>query len=156
MQFKIRKAIPGDLPVILKLGRKNVDQYERTHLGDEMADKFINSGACDQSFIDNLQNTTVIEYNGEIIGLIIFSKNIIDGFLIDSAFWGTGAAQYLMEDTLDKLFNIYDYVTLQAFASSPRANAFYLKTGWILEETKEIDGTMFNNYKYLSNVTTKL
>ena len=39
MNYKIRKALITDMETIVVIGRNMVDQYERTHLGDEMANR---------------------------------------------------------------------------------------------------------------------
>ena len=46
MNYKIRKAEKLDMDDVLRLGRKIVDVCERTHLGDQAADRYINSGDC--------------------------------------------------------------------------------------------------------------
>lgn len=130
MEYIIRKATPADKQKILVMGRNIVDKYERTHLGDTMVDGYINSGACDNDFLKNFDNTTVLELNNEIIGLIIWIDNVIQGFLIDFPYWGTGAAQHLINTTINSKFKEFNEVTLECFETSPRANAFYKKMGF--------------------------
>lgn len=130
MKYTIRKATTDDKQNILKMGRRIVDKYERTHLGDSIVDEYIESGDCDTDFLKYFDNITVLVLDTNIIGLIIWIDNIVQGFLIDIPYWGTGAAQYLMNTTLDDKFQVYNEVTLECFESSPIANAYYKKTGW--------------------------
>lgn len=131
MNYKIRKAISTDMETILKIGRNMVDKYERTHLGDEMANGYIESGGCDSDFRKYFDDTAVLLLNEKIIGLIIWVENVIQGFLIDIPYWGTGAAQYLLNETMNEKFNIYDKITLECFETSPRANSYYQKVGFM-------------------------
>jgi len=152
INYKIRKATEEDLDVILPMGRKIVDEYERTHLGNEMADGFINSGMCDQIYRESLENTTVLTDKKKITGLIIIVENTIQGFLINKTYWGTGAAQYLMSKTLNKMAKKYEEVSLECFESSPRANSYYRKMGWEKTEVKDTDnGRMVLYKRYFNN-----
>lgn len=149
--YIIRKATEKDLDIILSMGRKIVDEYERTHLGDEMADGFINSGMCDQIYRDSLQNTSVLIDEKQIIGLIITVENTVQGFLINKKHWGTGAAQYLMSETLKTMAKKYNEVSLDCFESSPRANSYYKKDGWKKTEVKDTDSGRMVVYKKYFN-----
>ena len=140
MNYKMRKAEKSDLDSVLKLGRKIVDVYERTHLGDEMADGYINSGACDEDFKKLYSNITLMTLEDKIIGLIVCDKNEIQGFLIDVPYWGTGAAQYLLDYAIKNIFSQYDEINLECFVTSPRANAFYQKMEFNQIKTVEGDG----------------
>lgn len=140
MNYVIRKAAEADKEAVLALGRKTVDEYERTHLGDEVADGYINSGACDGDFIKIYDNITVMLENDVIIGLIACEKNEIQGFLMDSLYWGKGTAQTLLDHAENELFRGYEEITLECFESSPRANAFYRKTGFIANNIVDGDG----------------
>jgi N-acetylglutamate synthase-like GNAT family acetyltransferase len=140
MNYKIRKAQNQDLEKILELGRKIVDKYERTHLGDEVADCYINSGACDNDFRELYDNITLLTLDEDIIGLIICEKNEIQGFLVDIPYWGTGAAQVLLDYAIKNIFSDYDDITLECFVSSPRANAFYKKMGFLRQSVVDGDG----------------
>lgn len=149
--YTIRKATEKDLDIILPMGRKIVDEYERTHLGDEMADGFINSGMCDQIYRDSLPNTSVLIDEKKIIGLIITVENTVQGFLINKTHWGTGAAQYLMSETLKAMAKTYNEVSLECFESSPRANSYYRKIGWEKTEVKDTDSGRMVVYKQYFN-----
>ena len=142
MEYIIRKATQEDLDSVLSLGRKIVDQYERTHLGDEMADSYINSGACDSDFIKIYDTITVILSKQEIIGLISCNENTIQGLLIDLPYLGTGAAQTLLDYAIKNLFNDYSKIELECFETSPRANAFYQKMDFQNKGFADGDGGM--------------
>lgn len=142
MNYKIRKAEENDLEFILKLGRKIVDRYERTHLGDEIADSYIHSGASDDELKNLYDKITLIEMDEKIAGLIICEKNQILGFMVDIPYWGTGIAQILLEYAIQNIFSDYEEINLECFASSPRANAFYKKMGFKSEGLVGCDENM--------------
>ena len=93
--------------------------------------EYIDSGSCDLDFRKYFKNTTVLLLEEEIIGQIIWIDNVIQGFLIDIPYWGTGAAQYLMNETMNQRFNQHEEITLECFETSPRANAYYKKMGFV-------------------------
>ncbi len=94
--MEIRKANEQDKGAVLALGRKTVDIYERTHLGDEMADEYINSGACDNDLSKIYDNASVAVHDGKIVGFIFVSENEIQGLSVDDAYWGKGIAQKIL------------------------------------------------------------
>ncbi len=147
MNYKIVKATKADLPQIQEMGRSVVDDYERTHLGDEVVDGYIGSGACDADFAKHLDNTQLLLLDKVAIGLIIWIDNRLQGFLIDIPYWGIGAAQHLLTETLRERFEHYDEVYLECFESSPRANAFYTKMGWERGECIESDSLRLVIYR---------
>ncbi len=130
MNCTIRKAEEQDKEQVLALGRKIVDQYERTHLGDAVVDEYIGSGSCDNDFLQVYGNITLLFDGEQLIGFIVTCENEIQGFLIDIPYWGTGAAQYLLDYAIKNIFKNYEEVTLECFVDSPRANAFYKKMGF--------------------------
>jgi hypothetical protein len=145
--YIIRKATKEDISTILEMGVGIVDKYERTHLGDEMVNGYIGSGACKADFIKHIDNTQLLLLDNKVIGLIIWIEDRIQGFLIDIPNWGAGAAQYLINSTLAVKFQEYEEVKLECFKSSPRANAFYKKMGWKETEIIESDGMTMVVYK---------
>ena len=140
MNYRLRKANEDDKSKVLLLGKKIVDKYERTHLGDEMGDGYINSGACDADFLKMYENIHVLTLDDNIVGLTVFTKNEIQGFLVDIPYWGTGAAQYMLKIVFEIIRKEYDIITLECFETSPRANAFYTKMGFENKGIVEGDG----------------
>ncbi len=130
MSYTIRKANETDKPSILTLGRKIVDVYERTHLGDEIANAYLNSGACDKDLLAIYDNATVVLDGDILIGFLFAEKNEIQGFAVDVPYWGKGVAQKLIAYASQNLFKSYHEIQLQCFVNSPRANRFYQKMGF--------------------------
>lgn len=135
MNYMIRKATKDDLEHIIRLGNKSLDEYERTHLGDEMVDSYIKSGKSSIELIENIDNTNVLIYDDTIIGFICWKEDNLTGFVIDSSHWGTGAAQHFLNSMLSEKLRLYKEVSLECFESSPRANSFYKKMGWVNVDT---------------------
>ncbi len=131
MNYTIRKAEEKDKEQVLALGRKIVDKYERTHLGDDVVNEYIGSGSCDNDFLQVYDNITLLFDDEQLIGFIVTSENEIQGFLIDIPYWGIGAAQYLFNYAVKNIFKNHNEITLECFVNSPRANAFYKKMGFI-------------------------
>ncbi len=130
MKYSIRQAEQVDQDTILALGRKIVDKYERTHLGDDIVDSYLRSGACDKDFIRRYNRINLLTLDGEIVGLIIIKKNEIQGFLVDIPYWGSGAAQYLLSYAENTIFQEFNEVYVECFVNSLRANGFYQKMGY--------------------------
>ncbi len=130
MCYTIRKAQERDKDAVLALGRKIVDVYERTHLGEEVADDYLNSGACDAALAANYKNATVVLENDIVIGFLYTDKNEIQGLSVDVPYWGKGVAQKLIAYATQNVFKSYDEIQLECFVTSPRANAFYQKMGF--------------------------
>lgn len=140
MTYCIRKASEIDKKSVLELGKKIVDVYERTHLGDEVVDGYINSGACENDFLNIYDSITLMFKGDNLVGLISTNSNEIQGFLVDIPYWGTGAAKYLLDYAEKNIFKEYDEITLECFENSPRANRFYIKNGFIKTGLKDGDG----------------
>lgn len=153
MEYKICKATEKDKDQVVELGRKIVDVYERTHLGDEIVNGYLESGACDNDFINMFDDITVMKIDEKIIGLISCSENCIQGFLVDIPYWGTGAAQFLLNYAITNIFKQYDTITLECFENSPRANAFYKKMGF--KNSGLVDGDGGRRIIYSKDITSK-
>ncbi len=147
MSYRVRKATESDKNAVLALGRKIVDVYERTHLGDEIADEYIKSGACDSDLSKIYDNATVILDGDEVIGFLFTHENEIQGLSVDVPYWGKGIAQKLIAYATQKLFAGYDEMQLECFTTSPRANRFYQKMGFVNCGVVEGDGGNRNLYK---------
>lgn len=130
MDYTIRKANESDKSVLTEIARRVTDKCSRKFLDDEIVDEYINSGACDEDIIKDIENTQVLIKEEKIIGLIIWNENILQGLIIDIPYFGTGAAQYLVENTMKDRLENFGEVTLECFENNSRANAFYKKTGW--------------------------
>ncbi len=140
MAYQIRKAIEEDKSAVLALGCKTVDTYERTHLGNAIADEYLSSGACERDLASIFENASVVLDNDKIIGFIFTNDNEIQGLSVDSAYWGKGIAQKLIAYARNIIFKDYDEIRLECFTSSPRANRFYQKMGFINCGEVEGDG----------------
>ncbi len=140
MEYIIRKATEDDKEEVLALGRKIVDEYERTHLGDEVADSYINSGDCDKDLSGIYNNASIILKDNKVIGFIFVDKNEIQGLSVDKMYWGKGIAQKLIAYATQNLFADYDEIQLECFVTSPRANRFYQKMGFVSGEIVDGDG----------------
>ncbi len=147
MSYTIRKATTTDKAAVLALGRKIVDVYERAHLGDEMADQYIGSGACDSDLSKIYDNATIILDNDTLIGFIFTQENEIQGLSVDVPYWGMGIAQKLIAYASQNLFQGYEEIQLECFVTSPRANRFYQKMGFVSCGIVEGDGGNRNLYK---------
>ncbi len=147
MSYTMRKATDNDKSAVLALGRKIVDVYERTHLGDEMADNYIGSGACDRDLSAIYDNATVVLEGDKVIGFLFTHENEIQGLSVDVPYWGKGIAQKLIAYASQNLFGGYDEIQLECFVTSPRANRFYQKMGFVSCDIVEGDGGKRNLYK---------
>ncbi len=147
MSIIIRKAVEKDKEVVLELGRKIVDKYERTHLGDEMADSYIGSGACDSDLSKIYDNCTIALDGEQIVGFIFTQDNEIQGLAVDIPYWSKGIAQKLIAYATRVIFAPYDEIHLECFVSSPRANRFYQKMGFVVGDTVDGDGGSRAIYK---------
>ncbi len=147
MSYDIRKATEADKAAVLELGRKIVDVYERTHLGNVMADGYIESGACDSDLSKIFDNATVILEGETVIGFLFTHENEIQGLSVDVPYWGKGIAQKLIAYASQNLFAGYDEIQLECFVTSPRANRFYQKMGFVCSGIVEGDGGDRNLYK---------
>ncbi len=130
MSYAIRKASDADKSAVLALGRKIVDVYERTHLGDETSDEYLNSGSCDKDLSAIYDNAYIILEGNVVIGFLYAYKNEIQGLSVDVPYWGKGIAQKLIAYATQNLFKGYDEIWLECFTGSPRANKFYQKMGF--------------------------
>ncbi len=130
MSYTIRKATASDKDAVLALGRKIVDVYERTHLGDEIADNYLSSGACDRDLSAQYDNATIALDGEAIIAFLYCEKNEISGLSVDTPYWGKGIAQMLISHATQNFFADCDEIQLECFVTSPRANKFYQKMGF--------------------------
>ncbi len=147
MSYTIRKATANDKSAVIALGRKIVDVYERTHLGDEMANEYIGSGACDRDLSAIYGNATIILDGETVIGFLFTHENEIQGLSVDVPYWGKGIAQKLIAHASQNLFKDYEEIQLECFVTSPRANKFYQKMGFVNSGIVEGDGGSRNLYK---------
>ncbi len=147
MRYKIRKASDADKTAVLALGRKIVDVYERCHLGDEMADRYINSGACDSDSSKIYDNASIILDSDTVIGFLFTHGNEIQGLSVDVPYWGKGIAQMLIAYATQNLFQNESEIQLECFVSSPRANRFYQKMGFVNSGVVGGDGGSRTVYK---------
>ncbi len=147
MSYTIRKALEADKSAVLALGRRIVDVYERTHLGDEMADGYIGSGACDSDLSKIYDNATVILEGEAVAGFLFAHDNEIQGLSVDVPYWGKGIAQKLIAYATQNLFKEYEEIQLECFVTSPRANRFYQKMGFARCGVVQGDGGNRNLYK---------
>ncbi len=154
MSYTIRKATDFDKAAVLALGRNTVDVYERTHLGDEMADNYIHSGACDRALSAIYDNATVILDDDRVIGFLFTHENEIQGLSVDPLYWGKGIAQKLVAYASQHLFKGYDQIQLECFVTSPRANRFYQKMGFV--NCGVVEGEGGNRTLYKRNIAGKL
>ncbi len=130
MGYTIRKATNTDQEALLALGRKIVNVYERTHLGDKLADDYLKSGACDRDLVATYGNATVVLDGDLLIGFMYTEKNEIQGLSVDIPYWGKGVAQKLIAYASRNLCKEYSEIQLECFVTSPRANRFYQKMGF--------------------------
>ncbi len=146
MSIIIRKAIEKDKNSVLALARKIVDLYERTHLGDEMVDNYLESGECDSDLLKIFDNCTIALEGEQVIGFIFTHHNEIQGVSVDIPYWGKGIAQKLIAYATRVLFVDYEEIQLECFISSPRANHFYQKMGF--NKCEEVVGNGGNRTIY--------
>ncbi len=140
MSVIIKKASAKEKEEVLALGRKIVDVYERTHLGDKTADEYLNSGACDRDLSAIYDNATVAMKAGSVIGFIFTHENEIQGLSVDVPYWGKGIAQKLIGYATNVLFKGYTEIKLECFTTSPMANRFYQKMGFVNSGIVDGDG----------------
>ncbi len=140
MSIIIKKATDNEKESVLALGRKIVDVYERTHLGDNIANEYLNSGACDRDLSGIYDNATVAIENGNVVGFIYTHENEIQGLSVDVPYWGKGIAQKLLAYATNELFNEYTEIMLECFTTSPMANRFYQKMGFVSSGIVKGDG----------------
>ncbi len=132
ISIKIRKTKEEDKSQILELARKNVDSYERTHLGDETVNEYLKGNTLEEDLMKYFESGAVALENEEIIGFLFTNKNEITGLALDSEHWGKGIAQRLIAFATGEFFNEEEEIQLECFITSPRANRFYRKMGFEL------------------------
>ncbi len=136
----IKEATEKDKPALIALGRKIVDVYERTHLGDAVADGYLHSGACDRDLAAAHDHAHVILDGEQLRGFIIIRENHIEGLCVDVPYWGTGMAQSLLAYAESLIAEHDAEVVLECFEHSPRANRFYQKMGFTHSGLVDGDG----------------
>ncbi len=147
MSVIIKKASEKEKESVLALGRKIVDTYERTHLGDEITDEYLNSGACDRDLSAIYDNATVAMEEGSVIGFIYTYENEIQGLSVDIPYWGKGIAQKLIGYATNVLLKGSSEIRLECFTTSPMANRFYQKMGFVNSGIVDGDGGSRNVYE---------
>ncbi len=139
-QCIIKKATEKEKTALIALGCKIVDVYERTHLGDDVADGYLDSGACDRDLASLYGNASVILDGETLLGFIFIHENEIQGLAVDVPYWGKGIAQLLVAYAEGQISQQHSEVVLECFESSPRANRFYLKMGFTASGLVDGDG----------------
>ncbi len=140
IQYCIKKATEKKQSALIALGRKIVDVYERTHLGDDVADGYLDSGACDRDLASIYENASVILDGETLLGFIFIHENEIQGLAVDVPYWGKGIAQLLVAYAEGQISQHHSEVLLECFDNSPRANRFYQKMGFTPSGLVEGDG----------------
>ena len=130
-KYKIRQALPKDEKEVLKIAREVTDKFTRTYLGDEAVDWYINSGCCDNEIKSDISNMLLLAEDEKIIGMMIWHDDLMHLLMIDSAYHGTGAAQYFCDEIIPEKLKEFEKIRLECFDKNERANSFYKKTGWI-------------------------
>ncbi|WP_249030406.1 GNAT family N-acetyltransferase [Tannockella kyphosi] len=146
MEVEIRKASDNDKSAVLEPGRKNVNIYERTHLGDELADGYIESGACDSDLSSIYENASVALCDDKVIGFVFIEGNEIQRLSVDNEHWGKGVGQKLLDYATREISKTNKEIILECFVSSPIANRFYKKMSF--ENSGVIDGDGGNRILY--------
>ncbi len=128
----IRKTTNDDKEHVFALGEKNIDSYERTHLGDELADSYLSTGAYQEDISKYFEDGGVALENDKIIGFILVKGNEIRTLSVDENYWGKGIAQRLIAFATNELLSEHEEIQLECFITSPRANRFFRKIGFEL------------------------
>ncbi len=139
-QYSIKKATEKEKYSLIELGCKIVDVYERTHLGDDVTDGYLYSGACDRDLASLYGNASVILDGETLLGFIFIHENEIQGLAVDVPYWGKGIAQLLVAYAEGHISQHHSEVVLECFEGSPRANRFYLKMGFTPRGLVDGDG----------------
>lgn len=151
LKYTIKLAEIEDMKHILRLARKVANEFTRAYLGDKIVDEYINSGLCDEDMKKEISNTLILYLENEIIGLMIWKENKMQGLMIDSKYHGTGAAQYFCNQIILEKLRIFDMLYLECFDKNERAIAFYKKAGW--NQYDIIKDDMIEGYRILFKFT---
>ncbi len=150
-RYIIRPATMEDEETILKLSRFVADNYTRSYLGDEIVDRYIDSGNCDADMRKGIKNSTLLLLDEKIIGIMIWHENQMLGFMVDICCHGTGAAQYFCNQIIPEKLKRYHALHLECFDKNHRGIAFYKKTGWT--EYGQIEDEVVNGHRILFKLT---
>jgi len=92
----------------------------------------------------------VVESEREVVGVLIIgpaSEEADAGELyaiyVHPSWWGTGAAQRLIDCAHEQLATRFRRAVLTVLASNPRARRFYERNGWVLEQVKSEPQPLF-------------
>jgi GNAT superfamily N-acetyltransferase len=84
----------------------------------------------------------VAEAGGEIVGVLNVAPGVtgprageLDLLYVHPDWWGSGAAQQLIEQAHRVLDERFETATLTVLAANPRARRFYERNGWRLQAT---------------------
>jgi RimJ/RimL family protein N-acetyltransferase len=94
-------------------------------------------------FDDAVGSPHLAEADGEVIGILNFGPARDEDEIgelyvlyVLREYWGTGAAQLLIDTAHRKLSHAHDEAVLSVLADNPRARRFYERNGWELEEIR--------------------
>lgn len=150
-KYTIKFAEIEDEEQIVRLARNVANEFTRAYLGDKIVDEYINSGLCDEDIKKEISNTLILSLENEVIGLMIWKENKMQGLMVNIKYHGSGAAQYFCNQIMPEKLKIYDVLYLECFDKNARAIAFYKKTGW--NECETIKDNMTDGYRILFKFT---
>jgi len=126
----IRSARPDDAETLIALSKRTIRTRYPSFLGEDAVRQYIDSGAVEDYFQQNLARCSVVDEDGEIAGVGAYKAFSVDLMIIDTNRIGRGLGTRLLEHLEALLFGKSAELTLESFALNERANTFYLSRGW--------------------------
>lgn len=142
MQPVIRPAAGKDLGKVQELAHRTIDARYRSFLGDESVEWFIGSVASDDHIESHFRKGHVhcMEAGGDVVGLMILDGPTVDLMMIDVDRQRQGLGRVLLARAEELLFERYDEIRLETFATNHTACTFYEACGWRAAGPLESDG----------------
>lgn len=149
--IKYREAVAEDLQEIKKLAGEVVINNYSCFMGIELTKNYVESGQSDQEIVDNINNMTVAEYDGIIVGIAVMIDDLLHLLMVKHSHQGLGIGGSLLELAEKTMLRKYDTIRLQTFEGNIPTIDFYKKHGWTIvskEYMDMIDGNILKFEKY--------
>lgn len=130
-----------DSDVVKNIAKRVIYFNYTSFLGLDAVEEFISSGMSDKEIDDGLINCTVMILEDTIIGFTITKENLLHLIMIDVPYQNQGYGSELLAYIEAYLFSEYDEIHLQTFLKNKNALKFYLKNGWISDESSSMNET---------------
>lgn len=143
-----RKATVEDAREIKLFANEVIIKNYTSFLGADNTKAYVESGESDKEIDNNIQDTVIAIYHGEIVGVAILLEDLLHLIMIKHSYQGYGLGGAFLKHVEEELFKNYKTIRLETFDGNIATIEFYKKHGWKIVEKEENEFTGGYTFKY--------